>query len=77
MSVYLSMALVDLRRFSSFLIYTVGRTPWDGRSARRKAATYTQNNTDTHASSGIRTHDPSGRRYSAYVTAVNVLLACF
>jgi hypothetical protein len=39
----------------------------DGVSARRKAATYTQgstnsinaHNTDIHASSGIRTHDPS------------------
>jgi hypothetical protein len=41
---------------------------FDGGSARRKAATYTQNNTNTeqthtdiHASSGIRTHDPSVR----------------
>jgi hypothetical protein len=35
----------------------------DGGSARRKAATYTQNNThtDIHAFSGIRTHDPSVR----------------
>jgi hypothetical protein len=40
------------------LFYTVGRTPWTG-SARRKAATHTQDNTHSHASSGIRTHDPS------------------
>jgi hypothetical protein len=35
----------------------------DGGSARRKASTYTQNNTNTeiHALSGIRTHDPSVR----------------
>jgi hypothetical protein len=35
----------------------------DGSSAHRKVASYTQNNTDTdiHASSGIRTHDPSVR----------------
>jgi hypothetical protein len=39
----------------------------DGGSARRKAATYTQNNTNTnayidiHASSGIGTHDTSVR----------------
>jgi hypothetical protein len=33
----------------------------DGGSARRKAATYTQNNTNIHASSGIQTHDPSVR----------------
>jgi hypothetical protein len=40
----------------------------DGGWARRKAATYTQNNTNTewthidiHASSGIRTHEPSAR----------------
>jgi hypothetical protein len=40
----------------------------DGGSARRKAATYTQNNantekthTDIHALSGIRTHDSSVR----------------
>jgi hypothetical protein len=34
---------------------------FDRGSARRKAATYTQNNTSriTHASSGIRNHDPS------------------
>jgi hypothetical protein len=38
----------------------------DGGSARRKASTYTQSNTNTeqthediHASRGIRTHDPS------------------
>jgi hypothetical protein len=39
----------------------------DGGSARRKASTYTQNNTnkinasDTHVSSGNQTHDPSVR----------------
>jgi hypothetical protein len=31
----------------------------DWRSARRKATTYTKNNTDIHASSGIRTYDLS------------------
>jgi hypothetical protein len=29
-------------------LYTVGRTPWRGESAHRKAATYTQNNTNTN-----------------------------
>jgi hypothetical protein len=55
-----------LAAFLFFLIlYTVGTTPW----ARRKAYTYIQNNThkinahntDIHALSGIRTHDPSVR----------------
>jgi hypothetical protein len=31
----------------------------DGGSASSKAATYTQNNTNIHALSGIQTHDPS------------------
>jgi hypothetical protein len=53
--------------FFSFLIFLHRR--WDsldGRSSRRKAATYTQDNTNTeythtdiHALSGIRTDDPS------------------
>jgi hypothetical protein len=58
---------LDLDSFFSFLIlYTVGRAPLDERSARRKASTYTQDNTnrinantDIHASSGIRAHDLS------------------
>jgi hypothetical protein len=42
-----STALVDLGRYFSFLIvYTVSKTS-NGGSARRKAATYTQNNTNT------------------------------
>jgi hypothetical protein len=58
---------LDLGCFFSFLIlYMVGLL---GRgTGRRKAATYTQNNTirekmhiDIHASSGIQTHDPSVR----------------
>jgi hypothetical protein len=43
-SIYGSTILVDLGRFSNFLIYKqFGRTPSDGGSAHRKAATYTQN----------------------------------
>jgi hypothetical protein len=62
LSVYGStVLLMDLGRFFSFLIYTqtvglLGRviSPSQGR-------TYTQNNTNTdiHALSGIRTHNPS------------------
>jgi hypothetical protein len=51
-------------------LYKVGRTLFDGGSARRKAATFTQNNinteythTDIHTSSEIRTHDPSLRAW--------------
>jgi hypothetical protein len=59
---YGSTALVDFWRFSSFLaVLRKG-------SARRKAATYTQDittteytHTDIHASSGIRNHEPSVR----------------
>jgi hypothetical protein len=54
---FLPMALqplFDLGGFFSFLIlYTVRRTLWTGRSARRKAATYTQNKTQTQ---NKRTH---------------------
>jgi hypothetical protein len=47
-SLYGCTALVDLGRFFQFLsLYTVGRTPWTGGSAHRKAATCTQNNTNT------------------------------
>jgi hypothetical protein len=41
---------------------TIGRTPWTGGSARRKAATYTNTEyaqTNIHALRGIRTHDPT------------------
>jgi hypothetical protein len=58
--------LLDLGRFFSFLIlYIVGRTPCKGdqlvaRSLPTHRTTHTQNkNTDIHAFSGIRTHDPS------------------
>jgi hypothetical protein len=38
---------LDLHRLFSFLIpYTVGSTPWTGGLASRKAATYTQNDTN-------------------------------
>jgi hypothetical protein len=59
---------LDIHRFFSFLIYTQSVWLLGRRSTRRKAATYTQNNTneelthtDIDASSGIRTHDPSVR----------------
>jgi hypothetical protein len=60
--------LVDLGGFFRFLIYTQSVGLLGGGAACHKAATYTQNNTnpeDTHtnihASSGIRTDDPSVR----------------
>jgi hypothetical protein len=40
---WLCSPLLDLGRFFSFIFYTVGRTPCAGGSARRKAATCTQN----------------------------------
>jgi hypothetical protein len=64
---YLSMALQSLWTFAAFSISQSVRTQTVGLlergSARRKAATYTQNNTNTdiRASTGIRTHDPSVR----------------
>jgi hypothetical protein len=61
-------SFVNLGLYFSFLIYTQSVGLLDRGSARRKAATYTQNNTDAewthtdiHASSGIRAHDPSVR----------------
>jgi hypothetical protein len=39
---------------------TVGRTPWTGDPALSQGRTYTgETRSDTHASSGIRTHDPN------------------
>jgi hypothetical protein len=65
---YLSMALQPLWTLPAFLIYTQSVGILGRGSVRRKAATYTQSNTnteerhtDTHALSGIRTHDPSVR----------------
>jgi hypothetical protein len=68
--VCLSMALQPfvwpLPLCNFLILYTVGKTPWTGGSARHKAATCTHDSTDTekthtdiHASGGIRTHDPS------------------
>jgi hypothetical protein len=63
--IYGCTALVDLGRFFSFLIYTqsvglLGRgiSPSQGRYLHTEHNT---NNTDIHASSGIRSHDPSVR----------------
>jgi hypothetical protein len=62
----------------SFLIlYTVCTTTWSRGSARRKAATCTQNKTDTdiHGPTGIRTHDPrvhAGEMVNALDRAVTV-----
>jgi hypothetical protein len=69
-SLYLSMVLQPFvgpwPLFQFLNLYTVSKGSFDGGSARRKAATYTQKNTNTeytrtdiHVSSGIRTHDPS------------------
>jgi hypothetical protein len=51
----------------------------DGRSARRKASTYTEHNTEKtriymHASSGIRTRDPSVRVAEDSVESKSVTL---
>jgi hypothetical protein len=49
--------------FSFLIILQSRQDHLGGGSARRKATTYTQDsiNPDMHASSGIRTHDPSVR----------------
>jgi hypothetical protein len=44
-SLYGSTALSGLGRFFCFSVHT--QDSWDGRSSRRKAATFTQNNTNT------------------------------
>jgi hypothetical protein len=73
LSIYLSMALRPfVRPWSPFqFLYPIHsrHDSSDGGSARRKAATYMQNNTNTeqthtdiHALSGTRNHDPSVRR---------------
>jgi hypothetical protein len=49
-SIYLSLyltVLVDLGHFFSFLIHTVGSTPWTGDQAVARPLSYTQNNTHT------------------------------
>jgi hypothetical protein len=65
LSVYGYGALVHLVRFSGFLtLYTVDRTTWTGdQPVARPLPTHRINaHTDIHASSGIRTHDPSVRK---------------
>jgi hypothetical protein len=60
----LSMALqLDPGHFFSFLIlYTVGRTPWTGdQPSQGRYLHKEQTETDIHASSEIRAHDPSLR----------------
>jgi hypothetical protein len=49
--------------FRFFMLLHRPQYRFDGGSTGSKAATCTQNNTNTdiHAFSGIRTHDPSGR----------------
>jgi hypothetical protein len=47
LSMYGSTALVDLGCFYSFLTYTQSVGLLDGRSASRKAATYTRDNKKT------------------------------
>jgi hypothetical protein len=68
-SLSLSVALQPLWTLAAFSVnlYTVGRTPWTGdqtvsRTLPTQRTTQTQNKyTNIHASSGIRTHDPSVR----------------
>jgi hypothetical protein len=67
--IYGSTALVDLDRFFSFLIYTqsvglLGRgiSQSQGRYLHEEQHKHRRNaHTDTHVSSGLRTHDPSVR----------------
>jgi hypothetical protein len=66
MHAWLYSPSLDLGRFSFSWPLHRRHDSLKGGSASRKAATYTQNNTNTeymqtdiHASSGIRTHDPS------------------
>jgi hypothetical protein len=55
--------------FSFLILYTVFRTPWTGISLSQGRYLYTEenkhrinaHNTDIHALSGMRTHDPSVR----------------
>jgi hypothetical protein len=68
LSIYGSTDLVDLGWFFSFLIYTQSVGLHGQATACRKAATYTQNNTNTvythtyiHDSIGIGNHDPCVR----------------
>jgi hypothetical protein len=69
-SVYVSMAVQPLWTLAVFQflnLYTVGRTPWKGGQSvatplptMRKTQTEKMH-TDSHASSAIRTHDPTVR----------------
>jgi hypothetical protein len=55
----------SLLGLASFISFWIVRTPWMGDQPVARPLTYTQNNTnrinetENHASSGIRTHDPS------------------
>jgi hypothetical protein len=62
LSLYGSTALWTLAIFFNFFIlYTVGRTPWTGDQPVARPLSTHRINADIHASSGIRTHDPSTR----------------
>jgi hypothetical protein len=53
-SLWLYRPLLVVDRFFGFLLlYTIGMIPWTGGSACHKAATYTQNNTNTEKSTQI------------------------
>jgi hypothetical protein len=66
LSTYTTTALMDLDQFFSFLIYTqsvglLGRStsPPQGRYLHTEQRRKNAHNTDIHALSGIRIHDPS------------------
>jgi hypothetical protein len=63
LSIYGSIVLLlDRGRFFRFLVlYTVGKTPWNGdQPLTRPLLTYkTTQSQSKHASSGVRTHDPN------------------
>jgi hypothetical protein len=68
LSIYDSTAFVDLGRFFSFNLYTVGRTPWMGDQpvaksllTHRATQKWKKCTQDIHDSSGICTHDLSVR----------------
>jgi hypothetical protein len=64
LSIHLYIPLNLGRSFGFLILYTVRRTPWTGdQPIARPIPTQIQNKRtqDIHASSGIRTHDPSVR----------------
>jgi hypothetical protein len=52
--------IMSIDKFYSFsIIQTIGKTPWAGDQPAARPLPMQDNQTDFHASSGIRTYDPS------------------